>query len=105
VKTGAPSGAQLTSTSSFCLSLSNSTRPGSGESSTHQPAAGTLAITGTPLVQSARTVPATVTCCAFAGELTGGVGPAVLVAVGTEVEAPVGDVPGDADASTRDTAR
>jgi hypothetical protein len=56
-------------------------------------------------VQSARTVPATVTCCAVAGELAGGVVPAVLEAVGTDVEAPAGDVPGDADASTRDTAR
>jgi hypothetical protein len=56
-------------------------------------------------VQSARTVPATVTCCAFAVELTDGVGTAVLVAVGTDVDAPVGDVPGDADGSTRDTAR
>jgi hypothetical protein len=56
-------------------------------------------------VQSARTVPATVTCCAVGGELAGAVVLDGLVTLGTGVEAPAGDVPGDAVASTRDTAR
>jgi len=50
-------------------------------------------------------VPATVTCCAFAGEGAGEVVPAGVVVGGADVEAPTDDVPGDADASTRDTAR
>jgi len=105
LKTGAPSAPQLTFTSSFCVSLSNSTSPGSEESSTHQPATGTPANRGEPPVQSAKTVPATVTCCAVAGEATAGVVPAVPVGAGADVDAATGEVPGDADASTRDTAR
>jgi hypothetical protein len=56
-------------------------------------------------VQSAKTVPATVTCCAVGGETAVGVVPVVPVVAAAVVDAAAGEVPGVADASTRETAR
>src|SRR5204863_7610421 len=93
---------QLARTSMFCEPLVNSRFPGSAESSDHQPAAGTPASTGRPLVQSAITVPPPVTCRPVAAARDGAV---LAVDVVGAAAAPRNEPVGEADASTRDTAR
>src|SRR4051812_19176447 len=91
-------------TSTFWPPFLNSTCPGSGESSTDHPDAGTPASTGDPLAQSAYTVPPAVTYWSAAevaeGTAVGEADSPARVAV-----AATGAAPGAADASTRDTAR